>query len=396
MLLSGFGRDYLLLGLRIGKLIDEYIDAYFGPYELKQVVDDEEIRSASQLLVACRNLQKNLKDQGFEESRTSFLDLMLNAMETSLELKKGAEVPYLEQVKKLYDIEPIYRTDSELHNGIEKLDAFYKGSGTLLDRLKIVYKRRELPKEHIVEFCRHGMEIVRDQTYKLFPNLLPKDEHEEVVEVHKQTWKGYNWYLGGYKSRFDICTDNRVSWHLILDIAAHEGYPGHHVESCMKDKILYQEKNHFEQCLRIAIGPQMVLYEGLATLALDTLFTVYDQERIAYENYCLNPSEEDLHDLVEERKIWKTIQGITPTMAYRLYIDKWSEEHLINYILELGIMPKPQILELLTLVKDPLWKSFHFNYLAGEKLIKRKYGERLSPQNYTTLLINSHLPSDFK
>jgi hypothetical protein len=53
-------------------------------------------------------------------------------------------------VKKLYGVAPIYRTDSELFEGVGKLDSLYKGSGTLLDRLKVVYKRKELPKDKII------------------------------------------------------------------------------------------------------------------------------------------------------------------------------------------------------------------------------------------------------
>ena len=37
-ILSKFGKDYLLLGLRIGKLIDGYIDGYYGPQEIKELL----------------------------------------------------------------------------------------------------------------------------------------------------------------------------------------------------------------------------------------------------------------------------------------------------------------------------------------------------------------------
>ena len=43
--LSEFGRDYLFLGLRIGKLIEGYVDAYYGPQELKEKVDHEDKKS---------------------------------------------------------------------------------------------------------------------------------------------------------------------------------------------------------------------------------------------------------------------------------------------------------------------------------------------------------------
>ena len=399
MLLTEFGREYLLLGLRMDKLIDKYVDSYFGPLELKQEVKHEvkqkKLPSPDHLLDNCRRLQKDLPDQGFEKSRVNFLEKMLFAMESSLELELGVKIPYIELVKRLYDMQVEYRTDSELYEGVEKLDSLYNGSGTLLDRISVVYKRRALPKDKILEFCRHGMDVVRKRTYELFPDLLPEGEREEVKEVHRKPWQGYNWYKGDFESRFDLCTDRRISWHQILDINAHEAYPGHHSESCVKDKLLYQEKDHFEQCMRIVHSPQSVLYEGTAAIALDTLFTLYEQETILYKNYCLYPSEENFDALMEERKVWKSIHGIFTNLAFHLHVDEWSEKKLFAFILQLGIYPESEIQGMINFVKDPMWKTYQLNYFVGERLIKRKYGQRLSPKDFTDLLVNSYLPSDF-
>lgn len=38
-----FGEDFLLLALRIGKYIKGYVDFYYGPEKLRQIVDNEAI-----------------------------------------------------------------------------------------------------------------------------------------------------------------------------------------------------------------------------------------------------------------------------------------------------------------------------------------------------------------
>ena len=46
---------------------------------------------------------------------------------------------------------------------------------------------------------------LRLRTMARFP--LPEDETFEVHFVKDQPWSGYNWYLGGCRSRIDINTD---------------------------------------------------------------------------------------------------------------------------------------------------------------------------------------------
>ena len=45
MKLSEFGKDFLLLALRINKLKIGYVDFYIGPIKLRKVVDNEELTS---------------------------------------------------------------------------------------------------------------------------------------------------------------------------------------------------------------------------------------------------------------------------------------------------------------------------------------------------------------
>jgi hypothetical protein len=395
MPLSAFGKEYLLLGLRMGKVIGEYIDSYFGPCELKHLVNSEEPFSLRKLLSICQYLQRQLPDQGFNPLRVIFFEKMFESMETLLKIKMGELIPYVEQVERLYDITLDYLPDSEMYTGAEQLDSFYEGSGSLLDRINNVYTRRELPKDFIMGHINHAMKLLRERTYELFPNLLSKGEHVKIVEVSDKKWMGYLYYKGNYQSQFDMCTDGRVGWHGILEVSSHEGYPGHHVLSCVQDKNLYQEKGYFEQSIRLVFSPQMVLYEGIANLSLELLFTPYEIEKIAYENYCSNPEEEDFDNLLIESQIWKSIRGRYANYAYHLYVDEWSEQKLFNHLLHLGIYPETFIPSIFKELKKPNWETFHYTYYVGEKLIKKKYGEKISPQNYEDLLTNPYIPSNF-
>ncbi len=234
MVLDEYGKNYLLLGLRIGKLIEGYIDAYFGPPELKQTVEKEKPHSPKDLLNKCKALQKELRNQDFLEERIRFLGKMLGAMETSLEILNGHEFPYLEKVNRLYDIKPELIDDSVFYKVAKELDSIYEGFGSLSERMDTIQKQRAVPENKIEGTFRKACEIVRERTQELFPGLLPNGEEFTIKIVKNEPWGAYNWYLGNFKSRIDVNTDIPNAWTRVLLTAAHEGYPGHQTEHDVK------------------------------------------------------------------------------------------------------------------------------------------------------------------
>jgi hypothetical protein len=97
MNLSDFGRKFLCLAHRIDKHNKGYVDFYIGPKEIRKIVDNEAIISPSKLLTDCKALQKDLFKQGYDKNRERYLEKMLTAMRTSIEIINGAEIPFKEQ-----------------------------------------------------------------------------------------------------------------------------------------------------------------------------------------------------------------------------------------------------------------------------------------------------------
>jgi hypothetical protein len=89
----------------------------------------------------------------------------------------------------------------------------------------------------------------------------------EVSMVSNQPWSGYNWYLGNCRSRVEINTDLPIQASRLLNLVAHEGYPGHHTEHAIKEQRLYRELGYGEHAIQLINTPECVLSEGIATLA---------------------------------------------------------------------------------------------------------------------------------
>ena len=75
---------------------------------------------------------------------------------------------------------------------------------------------------------------------------LPPDERFTVEYVTGKSWSGYNWYQGGYRSLIQVNTDLPVYIDRALDLACHEGYPGHHVYNALLEKHLVRDRGWVE------------------------------------------------------------------------------------------------------------------------------------------------------
>lgn len=390
-----FGKNYLLLAFRIGKHINGYVDTYFGPAKLFKLVDNEKKSSPKKLLTACKHLQSILEDQGFTKKRVNYLRKMLRAMETSIKLQNGNNIPYLEQVRRLYDIEPTLIDDSYFYQAAQNLKEAYQGTGTLEEKMKIIRKRRKIPKEKVVPIFQKSIVLVAERTKELFPNLLPTDENVSIKLVPSEFWGVKNCYLGNFKSRIEVNRDIPYYWTTIYRLTGHEGYPGHHTEHSLKELFLYQNEEMFEHCIYLIRTPQDVIREGIGDIAMNVLFSYGEGARRGFEALCPNPSEEDdIESLIKQWKAGYKAIGLRTNLSYHAHVDGWPEAELIEYGLQFGYYNKMELKHHLKFILNPLTATYSFCYTTGKQLIEKKFGEHPSPDNFKILLTQPVLPSD--
>ena len=95
-------RDYLLLGLRLDQHIPGLVDGYFGPADLKALVDMEQLRSPAALRDDAAALRARLTSRSPNPDRRDWLDKQLIALETQAAGLAGEALPYLEYVTRCF------------------------------------------------------------------------------------------------------------------------------------------------------------------------------------------------------------------------------------------------------------------------------------------------------
>lgn len=396
--LSEFGIRFLLLAHRINKHINGYVDFYIGPKDIPQLVNTEAAFSPNNLLIDCTVLLKDLYKQGFDKRRELYIEKLLKAMKTSIEILIGVEISIKDQFLRLYNVELQPIEESELESLKEEYNSAYDNLGSLEKRMNDLRVKRAVSNNMVYRLFKKALLITRERTEKKFINLLPSKERivlELVTNNDEIKWAYYNWYLGNYCSRIKINPNYNIYWIGLLAAAAHEGYPGHHTEFSIKEQRLYRDLNQFEHSILLLHSPKLIISEGIADLALNMLFSNREVVEIGLREFCPDSSNEfPLEKMIAQNEVKGKITLFWYSFAYHALIDKYSNKELIRYATNFEIVSKENIKVQLNKLSNPVYSKNAFMYDLGCNLIKQRYGEHPSVKDFQKLLIDPFLPSD--
>ena len=115
---------------------------------------------------------------------------------------------------------------------------------------------------------------------------LPAGEHVDVEYVTHKPWSGFSRYLGHAHSLIQINMDYPLTVDRVLDLACHEGYPGHHVFNTIRDQAVAQGMDREEFQVQLTFSPQSYISEAAASYAPSMLLP---EERLHIERDILFP-----------------------------------------------------------------------------------------------------------
>ncbi len=398
MELDAYGRSYLRLTLEIEKHIAGYVDAYYGPSALKAEVEAAEKKSPAALLDDVTALQEVVPQEG---DRRAYAKASLRAMDCTVRMLNGEEFAYLDEVNRLYDISPTLMDEAEFTKAHTVLDGMIDGDGRLIDRLQARKKRFETTPSQLPLLLDLAREETRKRTAvylkKYAAHPLPADESVDVQLTSGQPWSAYNYYLGSGRSLIEFNTDIPVSALSILPTFAHEGYPGHHTESLLKELSLYREKGIGEQAAMLLHSPAAVIAEGIAVTAVEIIFL--DNTHYEWIADILLPAAgmAGLETAVSLQKISRAaskLRYVTGNAAIHYHTGKLNRQQTIEYIQTYGLTTPERAAKSFSFLSHPLYRSYVFTYTQGYDLMKAgeaRNGGKM--EQYGRLLTEQILPS---
>lgn len=286
MTLDQIAVSYVKLVLAVGQHEASYVDAYYGPPEwLEQTVRlplPELAASARQLIGDFELLPVPAPGQ---ELRQDFLLLHVRAVLTYIQQLSGTSLSFDAESQALYDAISPAMAESDFDSILAELNQLLPGEGDLNRRLASYHQTFEIPVERLDAVFSAAITEARTRTKKHI--ALPEHENFKIEYVKDQVWSAYNWYKGNSTSLIQVNTDFPMFISRAIDLASHEGYPGHHVFNLLLEKHLVNQNGWMEYCVYPLYSPMSFLAEGSANYGISVAFP--EAERLAFEKTVLFP-----------------------------------------------------------------------------------------------------------
>ncbi len=371
---------YILLGLRLGRHVDGIVDSYYGPDELKQEADEGDPVPPAELVAEGYALLAELED--------GWLRDLAQGLATYARVVAGEAISYSDEVEACYGVRP-ERSDTRDYEAVhERLEELLPGEGTLTERREDWREANLMPREKLLPVLNDVLAELRVCTASLFG--LPEGEELFVEEVMDEPWWAFNYYLGGLRSRVVINVDSPTTFDDVLELAAHEGYPGHHTERSSKEVALVRERGQLEETINMVPTPQSVLAEGIAETAPEILG---EEAREAVLAVLRRHGIE--HDAERSRAIrdaFKPLRALGLDAALMVHEDGASVAEAEAYLMRWGVMAEERARQSVRFVTDPTWRAYVITYSAGGDLVRAYSGG--DPAKFKRLLTENVRVSD--
>jgi hypothetical protein len=374
---DAIARDYLLLALRLDQHIPGLVDGYFGPADLKAQVDVGQLHPPGRLAEDAAAILERLPDEVADAQRRDWLAAQLVALRTHAEALSGHALPYLDHVTRCFAWTPRRRDEARFEEAAAELDRLVPGPEPLADRLTAWDARLEVPVDRLLDVIDWLVGRFRGRSSTLFG--LPVGEDLRVGLVTNQPWSGYNWYDGGLRSRVDINTDLPVRAADLVATAAHETYPGHHLEHAWKEANLVVARGRLESSVLLINTPECLISEGLAEVGrdfaappaetADLLVELFDRARlpIAADSAVARDAAERTAAMTEPRR---RLGETRVNAALKRHVDGESHEEVLAYLERVGRYTPATAEKRLEFIEHPLWRTYVFVYNEGEALLR--------------------------
>jgi hypothetical protein len=365
---------YVRLVLAVGEHDSDYVDAYYGPPAWKVEADSaklslETIKAQASSLLTVLGTPPRVADQ-LTRLRYTYLQRQLESLEARVSELDGHRLTFDQESRALYDaVAPSYE----------------KGFVIPVDRLDPVFRRA-------IDECR-----VRTRKYV----SLPDDERFSVEFVAGKSWSAYNWYEGNNKSLIQVNTSLPIHIDRAIDLACHEGYPGHHVQNVLADSRLARDRGWVEWTVAPLFSPQSLIAEGSANYGIMMAFP--GTERETFEHDVLYPlAGLDSSKAAQYAQVHALVQELSyaDNEAARRYLNGTiSGDSATHWLESYALMSPAQAKQRVGFFDQ--YRAYVINYNLGQDLVRRyveaKAGRRASMRRkwevFRDLLESPRLPS---
>jgi hypothetical protein len=398
--------EYVKLVLAVGQHDADYVDAYYGPPEWKKAAEATKLSLAgiaarANDVIAQLGRERERPDE-MQRLRHQYLERQLSALTARVRILKGERLSFDDESRALYDaVAPTY-PEAHFQEILDRLAKRFPGTGPLVDRYEAFRRAFVIPPDKLDAVFQRAIQACRQRTIDHV--RLPSDERFTVQYVTNKSWSGYNWYQGGFRSLIQVNTDLPIYIDRAIDLACHEGYPGHHVYNVLLEKNLVKDRGWMEFTVYPLFSPQSLIAEGTANFGIEVAFPGTD--RVEFEKTTLFP----VAGLDSARAAdYYEAQALVDQLAYagneaaRRYLNKEIDAAQATAWLErYALMSHDRASQRVRFFDQ--YRSYVINYNLGKDMVRRYIESRGGTpdkpakrwEEFERLISSPRLPSGLK
>lgn len=363
-------RRYVRLAVALGERDPDSLDFYAGPEgAVGDVRRDPPPLPAIKL--EARELARRLSADTFgpaEAIRAHALSADLAAIAARVDLLTGTRLPFDRESAVFFGLVPPPADEARLTQIRSRIADLVGHGGRLVDRYTAFAARFTVPPDRLANVMRAAIGECRRRT--LAHVALPPDEQVTLEFVRDKPWGAFSRYLGDARSTIQINTDFQFTVDQVLQIACHEGYPGHHTRNTLKAPRRDAADDPPERSIQLMFAPEALESEGAAMLAADVAFPAEERVRFVGEQLFplagLDRAGADRH--VEVERLTGDLQAVQADVTRR-YLDGGLEfARAVTVLEEEALVPHAEAL--VKYINE--YRSYVTAYTAGKALVSSR------------------------
>ncbi|MCX6137719.1 MAG: hypothetical protein NTV54_09525 [Ignavibacteriales bacterium] len=379
MILSSIAEQYVRLVLKLGLYDEDFVDAYYGPDEWKPTGSKHSSFPAEEFLHRTASLAITLQNVALaadeeERLRCRSLAKQIIALDARVRFLSGTGFSFDEESRLLYDAVAPHNDEAHFRRLLSSLDGLLPGTGSVHERLDSFRKSFVIPVDRLDAVFSAATTEGRRRTLEYI--ALPKEERFTVEYVTGKAWSGYNWYKGNCFSIIQVNTDFPILIDRAVDLACHEGYPGHHVFNMLMETNLVRRRKWMEFSVYPLFSPLSLIAEGSANFGIE--MALPEKDRIDFERKTLFPlAGLDAARTEEYYAVQKLITKLhyAGNEAARGYLDGvLNKDAAVEWLVTYALFEPKRAVQRIGFFEK--YRSYVINYNLGLDLVRASIEKR--------------------
>lgn len=390
--LDGLAQDYVRLALHLHNH-DPNPYIYIGDKTLQAAIK-EDTRALPDLDTAFMHLREalaTLSTDSCEETayrRALLIDRADALLARSAILQGKMPASFDAEVDALYSVHAPEQSEDHFRALGAELNQIIPGTGALQERMSAYRDRFLVPPEHVETIVAGALDEARMRTRAHMD--LPEGEGIAMRMNNVGSFGAFAEYLGRGKTTLHFSTTMPFHVDRAVELAAHEAYPGHHVQATLLEAELIEKRGWREFTMLPLFGAHTIVAEGAANYGVTLSFPRAD--RIAFDRDVvlpqsglahLAPEIEDYHRYVDyvERLNYARNEA-----ARRLLFQGWARHRVVEWLMEFGLETRAIAEARLTIIEAI--RSYVITYNYGLDWVRERIEGETAPntaQKWTRL-----------